>query len=50
MDCYVDFASVYDRLTYDINYKEFVDFVDKILLRHGKNLRLYWNLHVEQVI
>ncbi len=44
MDCYVDFASVYDRLTYDINYKEFVDFVDKILLRHGKKPKLILEL------
>ena len=44
MDCYNDFASVYDRLTTDINYKEFVSYVEKILLKHGKKPHLILEL------
>ncbi len=44
MDCYVDFASIYDKLTYDIDYKHFVDYIEEILLRHGKKPELILEL------
>jgi len=44
MDCYNDFASVYDRLTDDINYREFVDFIEQIFLKHGKKPHLMLEL------
>lgn len=44
MDCYNDFASIYDKLTYDINYNKFVDFVDNIIKKHGKNNKLILEL------
>ncbi|MBO5453688.1 MAG: class I SAM-dependent methyltransferase [Clostridia bacterium] len=44
MDCYNDFASVYDRLTDDIDYKKFVDFVETILLENGLKGKLLLEL------
>lgn len=44
MDCYNDFALVYDKLTDDIDYKQFVDFVHQIMLKHGKNINLVLEL------